>query len=170
MLMKRTANFTKTTAKPSPPFSFKSTKTDVLAAADVTDISGEGHLVCSDQPESAIVNPLLRNLLQPRVVIYDGVCHLCHRGDKWVVKADKYRKIKFCCLQSKAAEPYLRVCGVDREDVLRRFVFIEGLGVYHQGSTGLFSEPHLFLTNHVVPFCVGFALEIFLYSFVKQRQ
>lgn len=74
-------------------------------------------------------------VLQPRVIIYDGVCHLCHRGVKWVIKVDKYEKIKFCCLQSKAAEPYLRLCGVDREDVLRRFLFIEGPEAYYEGST-----------------------------------
>ncbi|KAK9118824.1 hypothetical protein Scep_016917 [Stephania cephalantha] len=33
-------------------------------------------------------------------------------GVKWVINMDKYRKIKFCCLQSKAAEPYLEYCGV----------------------------------------------------------
>ncbi|XWS34863.1 hypothetical protein CRYUN_Cryun21dG0073600 [Craigia yunnanensis] len=152
-LIERIANLTKTIAKPAPPFSSKillfshsfthrslsstSAKTDVLAgtATDVADTSAEGDLVYSDLPVSTTVKPLLPNILQPRVVIYDGVCHLCHRGVKWVIKADKYRKIKFCCLQSKAAEPYLRVCGVDQEDVLRRFVFIEGLGVYHQAST-----------------------------------
>lgn len=57
-------------------------------------------------------------------------------GVKWVIEADKYRKIKFCCLQSKAAEPYLTLCGLNREDVLRRFLFIEGPGSYHQASTG----------------------------------
>ncbi|WOL19855.1 hypothetical protein Cni_G28657 [Canna indica] len=74
-------------------------------------------------------------LLQPRVVIYDGVCHLCHRGVKWIIKKDEYQKIKFCCVQSKTAEPYLRLCGVDRDDVLRRFLFIEGPGAYYEGST-----------------------------------
>ncbi|KHG02745.1 putative yuxK [Gossypium arboreum] len=145
MLMKRIANLTKTTAKPSPPFSLKylllfslsSASEKILAgtATDVAVISGKSDLVYSDPPVSATIKPLLPDLLQPRVVIYDGVCHLCHEGVKWVIKADKHRKIKFCCVQSKAAEPYLRVCGVDREDVLRRFVFIEGLGLYHQGST-----------------------------------
>ncbi|XVF44078.1 hypothetical protein PTKIN_Ptkin02bG0091500 [Pterospermum kingtungense] len=153
MLIRRLPNFsTKTTPKPSLRFSSKlyspftrrslsssssSSKSDVLAgsAADVAHISGEDGVVYSDPPVSTTFNPLLPNILQPRVVIYDGVCHLCHRGVKWVIKADKYRKIKFCCVQSKAAEPYLRVCGVDREDVLSRFVFIEGLGAYHQGST-----------------------------------
>ncbi|XWS68947.1 hypothetical protein CRYUN_Cryun04dG0137300 [Craigia yunnanensis] len=61
----------------------------------------------------------------------------CHFKEvKWVIKADKYKKMKFCCVQSKATEPYLRVCGVDQENVLRWFVFIEGFSVYHQGSTG----------------------------------
>lgn len=84
---------------------------------------------------TATATATLPVLLQPRVVIYDGVCHLCHTGVKWVIKADRDRKIKFCCLQSQAAEPYMRLCGVDREDVLRRFLFIEGPGYYHQGST-----------------------------------
>ncbi|OMO57333.1 putative thiol-disulfide oxidoreductase DCC protein [Corchorus capsularis] len=150
LLMKRIAKVTKPSAKPCPPFSWSfshsfthrslssfPTKADVLAgtAADVADISTQDDLVYSDPPASTTVNPVLPNLLQPRVVIFDGVCHLCHGGVKWVIKADKHRKIKFCCLQSKAAEPYLSICEVNREDVLRRFVFIEGLGVYHQGST-----------------------------------
>lgn len=57
-------------------------------------------------------------------------------GVKWVIKTDKYKKIKFCCLQSNAAEPYLRLIGLDREDVLRRVLFVEGLGAYYQGSAG----------------------------------
>ncbi|KAH9311888.1 hypothetical protein KI387_026923, partial [Taxus chinensis] len=74
-------------------------------------------------------------LLQPRVVIYDGVCHLCNRGLQWVIRADKYKKIKFCAVQSKAAEPYLIACGLDQKDVLRRFLFVEGPGLGHQAST-----------------------------------
>lgn len=58
-------------------------------------------------------------------------------GVKWIIKADKYGKIKFCCLQSKTAEPYMELCDMERKDVLRRFIFIEGLGQYHQASTGL---------------------------------
>ncbi|KAE9607102.1 hypothetical protein Lal_00026052 [Lupinus albus] len=85
---------------------------------------------------SSVVTPIVSPpLLQPRVVLYDGVCHLCHRGVKWVIRADKDRKIKFCCVQSDTAEPYLKACGLEREDVLRRFLFIEGLNVYSQGST-----------------------------------
>ncbi|XVF02388.1 hypothetical protein REPUB_Repub04eG0171400 [Reevesia pubescens] len=176
MLMKRFANLAKTTTKPAPPFSSKIlafpscfthgslSSTSAKTATDVVDISGADDLVYSDPPVSTTVKPLLPNILQPRVVIYDGVCHLCHRGVKWVIKADKYRKIKFCCIQSKTAEPYLRVCGVDREDVLRRFVFIEGLGVYHQGSTGYFSHP-LFPSSIYCFYSVGLSWKLVFNAF-----
>lgn len=73
--------------------------------------------------------------LKPCVIIYDGVCHLCSAGVNWIIKADKNKAISFCALQSRAAEPYLLLSGVTREDVLRRFVFIEGPNSYHQAST-----------------------------------
>ncbi|XP_065859583.1 uncharacterized protein [Euphorbia lathyris] len=114
-------------------------RTDVVtkATAELADIDDdEEDLLYPDTSVSSTATvATVPTLLQPRVVVYDGVCHLCHRGVKWVIEADKYRKIKFCCLQSKAAEPYLRYCGLEQEDVLRRFVFIEGPGLYHQAST-----------------------------------
>ncbi|GLT40061.1 hypothetical protein SLA2020_142190 [Shorea laevis] len=158
MLMMRIANLAIARAKVSAPFSANprrpldcqllsssssssfssSSSTRVVSgsAANVSDVSEEDDdLVYSNPPASSSVKPVLSDILQPGVVIYDGVCHLCHGGVKWVIGVDKYRHIKFCCLQSKAAEPYLRVSGLDREDVLRRFLFVEGPGLYHQGST-----------------------------------
>ncbi|KAK9277219.1 hypothetical protein L1049_006758 [Liquidambar formosana] len=138
-LMRGVRNLTARRGYSPSPSSFMyclfSSSSDVVsgAAAGVADVAVEKVLVYSDARPSP-VKPVIPTLLQPRVVVYDGVCHLCHNGVKWVIKADKYRKIKFCCLQSKAAEPYFRVCGVEREDVLRRFLFIEGPGSYHQGS------------------------------------
>ncbi|KGN51836.1 uncharacterized protein LOC101209995 [Cucumis sativus] len=111
------------------------------APADIADVPEEVVKDYVDVVSPAVAvnslaaEPVFPTLLQPRVVIYDGVCHLCHRGVKWVIKVDKYKKIKFCCLQSKTAEPYLRLSGLDREDVSHRFVFIEGHGSYHQAST-----------------------------------
>lgn len=70
-----------------------------------------------------------------RLSLYELLAIL-YVGVKWVIKADRDKKIKFCCLQSKAAEPYMSVCDLDRDDVRRRFLFIEGPGLYHQGSTG----------------------------------
>ncbi|CAF2045779.1 hypothetical protein YC2023_109837 [Brassica napus] len=104
--------------------------------AGAAEIDADEAVAYSDPTESPTAMPIMMQAhLQPRVVVYDGVCPLCHGGVKWIIKADKYRKIKFCCLQSKTAEPYLTVSGVTKEDVEKRFLFIEGLGSYHQAST-----------------------------------
>lgn len=55
---------------------------------------------------------------------------------KWVINADEDKIIKFCCVQSRAAEPYLKACGLEEEDVLQRILFVEGLRTYSLGSTG----------------------------------
>ncbi|KAF7124860.1 hypothetical protein RHSIM_Rhsim12G0050200 [Rhododendron simsii] len=169
----------------SPSSSTPKSDAGIVSAGAGADVAAEDLLLDDDPPASAAAaaTATLPSLLQPCVVVYDGVCHLCHNGKldvcflyveadnlvkiflhiylyasverirpmlvlsisvytlctfagvKWVIKADQARKIKFCCLQSQAAEPYMRLCGVDREDVLRRFLFIEGPGSYHQGST-----------------------------------
>nr|GLL34285.1 uncharacterized protein LOC109166315 [Ipomoea trifida] len=113
---------TKSSLSTSPPAS-NAAAVASTAAAGLT----EEDLLVIDDDDAAVSKPdTIPTLLQPGVVVYDGVCHLCHKGVKWVIRADKDRKIKFCCLQSKAAEPYMSLCGVDRNDVLRRFLFIEG--------------------------------------------
>ncbi|KAM0009183.1 putative DCC1-like thiol-disulfide oxidoreductase family [Helianthus debilis subsp. tardiflorus] len=114
-----------------------SAKFDAMRFGDVSRRLASEDLVfdVESAPATAVKADMLPTLLQPRVVVYDGVCRLCHGGVKFVINADKDKRIKFCCLQSKAAEPYMRICGVDREDVLRRFLFIEGPYEYHQGST-----------------------------------
>lgn len=51
------------------------------AAADVADVAGEEELLYPGPSVSSTVKPVtMPSLLQPRVVVYDGVCHLCHRG------------------------------------------------------------------------------------------
>ncbi|XP_042502197.1 uncharacterized protein YuxK [Macadamia integrifolia] len=126
-----TSNYYPVTRIPSSLFSSFYLSTNAAANA-AAHFSNEGILLADSPPSATAAAP---TLLQPGVVIYDGVCHLCHGGVKWVIKVDKHKKIKFCCLQSKTAEPYLKLCGLDREDVLRRFLFIEGPGLYHQAST-----------------------------------
>eukprot|EP00250_Pteridium_aquilinum_P006303 c16250_g1_i1 orf=287-934(-) len=77
----------------------------------------------------------LNIFLKPQVVFYDGVCHLCNAGVNWVIRADTGKRISFCAVQSEVAEPYLVLCGLTREDVLHRFLFVEGPGRYSQAST-----------------------------------
>ncbi|CAN8291777.1 unnamed protein product [Cochlearia groenlandica] len=129
-LLRRSVFFSTSSPPPLSPGAISRT------TADAADIDADDAVAYSDSAQSPIAMPMVMpGQLQPRVVVYDGVCHLCHGGVKWIIKADKYRKIKFCCLQSKAAEPYLTLSGVTKEDVKKRFLFIEGLGLYHQAST-----------------------------------
>ncbi|KZV50673.1 DCC family protein chloroplastic [Dorcoceras hygrometricum] len=128
-----------------------------------------------DGSDAAVVDAVgvVPTLLQPRVVVYDGVCHVCHSGVKWIIKADKDKKIKFCCLQSKAAEPYMRVSGVDRDDVLRSILFVEGPDLYHQGSTaGLrvlsyLPLPYSALSSLMI---IPTPLRDFVYDYVAKRR
>ncbi|PIA62203.1 hypothetical protein AQUCO_00200298v1 [Aquilegia coerulea] len=117
-------------------FSSSSTSSSsTLKSTVASTAASSADVIFSEEPDTVSKTSVLPSLLQPRVVVYDGVCHLCHAGVKWVINADKNEKIKFCCLQSKAAEPYLKACGLEREDVLRRFLFVEGPGSYYQAST-----------------------------------
>ncbi|KAJ8439496.1 hypothetical protein Cgig2_007013 [Carnegiea gigantea] len=125
---------TASSSSPKPPAAPLS-----ATAGAVADIAGDDDddlEIIAKPPDTVSKSFVSPNVLQPRVLVYDGVCHLCHTGVKWIIKADKYRKIKFCCVQSKRVEPYLKLCDVEREDVLRQFIFIEGLGEYHRASTG----------------------------------
>lgn len=64
-------------------YSLASSPTHVVsgAPADVADVTDAADLVFPPSPGSSTVKPLTDpTLLQPRVVIYDGVCHLCHGG------------------------------------------------------------------------------------------
>ncbi|KAH7366460.1 hypothetical protein KP509_18G079400 [Ceratopteris richardii] len=78
----------------------------------------------------------LRMNLNARVVLYDGVCRVSNAGVKWLIQTDKEKSLSFCPLQSKAAIPYLRLCGLRQEDALNRFIFVEGpIGQFSEAST-----------------------------------
>lgn len=72
--------------------------------------------------------------LAGRVILYDGVCNLSNACVRFVAARDKNAKLKFCCVQSKAAENYLLGLAMSRQDVLHRFVFVE-FDEYSIGST-----------------------------------
>ncbi|GJN00203.1 hypothetical protein PR202_ga17617 [Eleusine coracana subsp. coracana] len=54
------------------------------AAAAVDDIAIDEDSPSAASPSSsaAAVAATVPTVLQPRVLIYDGVCHLCHRGER----------------------------------------------------------------------------------------
>lgn len=81
MLIRQTRNYSKAYAallssSLKPLFS---SPTDVVSGA--ADVTGADDLVYTEPPVSSTVKLVMEpSLLQPGVVIYDGVCHLCHGG------------------------------------------------------------------------------------------
>ncbi|KAH7366473.1 hypothetical protein KP509_18G079900 [Ceratopteris richardii] len=74
--------------------------------------------------------------LKARVVLYDGISRVSNAGVKWLIQTDKEKSLSFCPVQSKAAIPYLRLCGLRQEDALNRFIFVEGpIGQFSEAST-----------------------------------
>ncbi|KAL2939237.1 Uncharacterized protein RDABS01_007460 [Bienertia sinuspersici] len=149
-----------------------SSTSDAVANLAAEDDDDDQNLVRT--PSFTVTKPaVLPTLLQPRVVVFDGVCRLCHTGVRWIIKADKYEKIKFCCLQSRTAEPYMELCDVTREDVRHRFIFVEGLGQYHQASTAALKVlsylpfPYSALSSFsIIPTSVRDAI----YDFIAKRR
>lgn len=47
------------------------------------------------------------------IVIFDGVCGLCHRAVRWIMKRDRRRCFRFCPMQSGRAAELLRENNID---------------------------------------------------------
>jgi predicted DCC family thiol-disulfide oxidoreductase YuxK len=72
-----------------------------------------------------------------RVVIYDGVCHLCDHTVKFIIQRDLRDEFRFCALQSRAAEPFFAEFGLTRDDALKSIIFIEGESVYQRSDAAI---------------------------------
>lgn len=79
----------------SPSSSTAKPDAGIVSDAAAADADAEDLLLDDDLPASAAAaaaTATLPSLLQPRVVVYDGVCHLCHNG-----------KLDICVLYVEAA-------------------------------------------------------------------
>ena len=64
-------------SSPKPPAALSAT------AGAVADIAGDddgGLEIIAKPPDTLSKSFVSPNVLQPRVLVYDGVCHLCHTG------------------------------------------------------------------------------------------
>lgn len=69
------------------------------------------------------------------VMLYDGVCNLCNRSVRFVLKRDKAHRFRFASLQSKEAQAMLAAHGVTIEmDTI--YLIMEGK-LYDRSSAAL---------------------------------
>jgi predicted DCC family thiol-disulfide oxidoreductase YuxK len=77
------------------------------------------------------------------IVFYDGVCGLCDRWVRFVVKRDKQRTLRFAPLQGESAK-----ARADLPAELRTIVFVVGAGTPGE-QTFTRSEAALRLLDHI---------------------
>jgi predicted DCC family thiol-disulfide oxidoreductase YuxK len=59
------------------------------------------------------------------IILFDGVCSLCNRAVRVVLKRDKARAFRFAAMQSEAGRALLRECGLPERGV-DYIVLVEG--------------------------------------------
>ena len=67
------------------------------------------------------------------IVIFDGVCNFCNATVRWIIKHDKYNKIKFAAQQSVSGKRILDQFGLS-SDELDTVVFIKQDVVYKRSD------------------------------------
>ncbi|GAB2297312.1 hypothetical protein Dimus_031423 [Dionaea muscipula] len=69
-------------ASSPPPTAITTNATSTAAAGAAAPGAALAEVDAADLGLTAttVAKPVVQNVLQPRVVIYDGVCHLCHRA------------------------------------------------------------------------------------------
>ena len=77
--------------------------------------------------------PALNNtLLEQRVILFDGVCRLCHGWSRFIMRYDRQRCFKLCSVQSAIGRQILRVYDYP-EHTFETMLFIDQ-GVCYQKS------------------------------------
>ncbi len=80
--------------------------------------------------------------LPPRIVLYDGVCGLCHRAVRWLLSKDRGRQLWFAPLQGPTAAR-LRALHPEIPDELDSVVLVDGGRVHLRSKAFLGAARHL---------------------------
>lgn len=94
-----------------------------------------------DQNEAA-AEPVVEKL-PPYVVLYDGVCGLCHRGVRALMDLDRGRQLHFAPLQGETAAHLGVDWDPDAPPGDATFVFVDNTGVepkHHERMDGVAAE------------------------------
>ena len=80
--------------------------------------------------------------LPPRIVLYDGVCGLCHRLVRWLLERDRARSLHYAPLQGETAER-LRALHPEIPADLDGVAYVEDARVYLRSKAFLHVARHL---------------------------
>ncbi|MBT7924181.1 MAG: thiol-disulfide oxidoreductase DCC family protein [Opitutae bacterium] len=80
--------------------------------------------------------------VQHLVILFDGVCNLCHGAVRFFIKRDSERHLRFASLQSESGRRILEKFGLPN-DYLSSVVFVEGENFYLDSTAFLKACRHL---------------------------
>jgi predicted DCC family thiol-disulfide oxidoreductase YuxK len=70
------------------------------------------------------------------VVLFDGVCNLCNRSVRFIIKRDKKKQFLFAALQGKTGQDILQQFNLPLND-FNSFILLEGDKIYTRSSSAL---------------------------------
>ena len=79
---------------------------------------------------------------QDSVILFDGVCNLCHRAVRFFIEHDSERHLRFASLQSESGRRILKKLGLSN-DYISSVVFVEGENFYLDSTACLRACRHL---------------------------
>ncbi|MGL4399346.1 MAG: thiol-disulfide oxidoreductase DCC family protein [Luteolibacter sp.] len=82
----------------------------------------------SDHPE---ITPPDRPIL-----LFDGVCNLCHGSVRFVLRHERQSELRFCALQSEEGTRLLSLHGISK-DYLGSLVLVEGRSIFLKSDAAL---------------------------------
>ena len=73
---------------------------------------------------------------RPLLLLYDGVCNLCHGAVQWVLKRDRKERFQFAALQSRVGQEAMAACG-HQGPLPDSVVLIEGRNMRQESDAAL---------------------------------
>ncbi len=67
----------------------------------------------------------MRETMSNPIVLYDGVCGLCNRAVQFLLKRDRYDRLRFASLQSDFAATLLKRHDIDHQDLDTVYVVLD---------------------------------------------
>ncbi|MEH0155043.1 thiol-disulfide oxidoreductase DCC family protein [Limibacter armeniacum] len=74
--------------------------------------------------------------MNPKIILFDGVCNLCNGAINFVIDHDKNARFKFAALQSEEGQQFLEKHDLDKND-FDSFVLVEGDKVSQRSTAAL---------------------------------
>jgi predicted DCC family thiol-disulfide oxidoreductase YuxK len=92
-----------------------------------------------------------------KIILFDGVCNLCHGAVKFIIKRDPTETFLFASLQSEFGKTQLAKAGHDVE-TLQTILVVDNNAVYQQSDAALKIIQHL----------SGFWSSLYIFRFVPK--